>query len=118
MSRLRDPDDEQPPKQRGTEGLPMFDMPPPAQQHSPTSVAAADAIKPNAGTLREKVHEFLVQCGWRGATDEEIQDGLHMDPNTERPRRIELVKAGRAAGTETKRKTKSGRSAQVWRAKL
>jgi len=50
-----------------------------------------------------------------GATDEEIADGLAMNPSTVRPRRGELVEAGRvvAAG---ERKTKSGRRAVVWKA--
>ena len=40
----------------------------PAQRHSPTSVAAADAIEPSAATLRGKVLAYLRDSG--GATDE------------------------------------------------
>jgi predicted ArsR family transcriptional regulator len=51
-----------------------------------------------------------------GATDEEIADGLAINPSTVRPRRGELVEDGRvvAAG---ERKTKSGRRAVVWKAR-
>ena len=75
-------------------------------------------IEPDAKTLRAEVLEFI-RSQARGATDEEQQDGLGMDPNTQRPRRVELLKPKHglpliyASGT---RKTKSGRSATVWHA--
>lgn len=84
---------------------------PPAQRHSETSVAAAEAIKPSAGTLRERVYSFLLEFG--GHTDEQIQDALAMDPSTERPRRVELARAGLVEQVGEAR-TRSGRRAAVW----
>ncbi len=96
-----------------------FDEPLPARQmHSETSKAAAREIQPAAGTLRAKVLRFLQAfAGEYGATDEQMQVYLDMAPNTQRPRRIELVRAGLVEDSGEKRKTKSGRKAVVWRAK-
>jgi hypothetical protein len=91
--------------------------PPPAapyQPHSETSKAAAGQIETTTGELRARVLAHLKACG--GATDEETQDALGMAQNTERPRRVELVRAGRVIDSGETRKTKSGRSAVVWRA--
>lgn len=88
---------------------------PPAQRHSVTSVAAAQEIKPTATTLRARVYEFLKAQGERGATDEEMQLGLPMAASTQRPRRVELVKAGLIGDSRLTRKTSSGRSATVWK---
>jgi hypothetical protein len=49
-----------------------------------------------------------------GGTDEELQDALGMNPNTQRPRRIELVERGLVRDSGRTRKTKSGRRATVW----
>jgi hypothetical protein len=50
----------------------------------------------------------------RGATDEEIQHELQMNPSTQRPRRIELVEAKLVLDSTMKRPTSSGRQAVVW----
>jgi hypothetical protein len=86
----------------------------PYQSHSSTSQAAAEAILPKAGTLRRKVLDYLVGRGVHGATDEEIQGGLQMGANTERPRRIELVNALLVRDSGTTRPTRSGKQAVVW----
>jgi hypothetical protein len=95
----------------------LFDDPP-AQRHSPTSVAAAEAIRPATGRLRMAVLEYLRSCGQNGATDDEMQDALNgtlgMGPSTQRPRRIELVEAGLVADSGRTRLTKAGRKAVVW----
>lgn len=82
-----------------------------AQQHSPTSIAAAAAIRPARPNLREKVYAAIAEHG--PLTDEQLADLLEMNPSTVRPRRIELQRAGRIheAG---KTKTKSGRKAVTW----
>lgn len=89
---------------------------PPYQAHSETSREAAAAIEPDAATLRGQVLAFLRTCGTAGATDEEIQTRLHMNPSTERPRRIELREAGLVHDSGRTRFTKSGRRAVVWMA--
>lgn len=86
----------------------------PAQRHSATSVAAAQAIEPTAGTLRAEVLKYL-RSRSDGATDEEIQQALAMPQNTERPRRIELCRLHLVADSGMTRPTASGRQAVVWK---
>lgn len=85
----------------------------PYQRHSTTSAAAARQISP-AATLRLHVLRYIEQRAALGATDEEIQDALTMNPSTQRPRRIELARLGLVADSGTTRRTKSGRAATVW----
>ena len=56
-----------------------------------TSYAASVYVAPKTGTQREAVLRLLRR---RPATDVEIQEWLSMSPNTERPRRVELVEGG------------------------
>ena len=92
--------------------LPLFDAP--CQRASQTSRAAAVSIAPAAPTLRAQVLAYIEQHP-SGLTDEEVQLGLEMNPSTQRPRRIELQRAGLIAPSGT-RKTTSGRKATVWQA--
>jgi transcription initiation factor IIE alpha subunit len=89
----------------------------PYQTHSATSHAAAREIKPKAATRRQKVYAYLADRGAAGATDEEIQIALEMNPSTQRPRRIELIRLGRVIDSGERRETTSGRKATVWRAR-
>ena len=86
----------------------------PYQSHSETSRAAAEAIASKAGTIRRVILDFLVGLGDHGATDEEIQTGLVMGANTQRPRRVELVRAGLVVDSGKTRPTLSGKAAVVW----
>lgn len=81
--------------------------------HSATSKAAADAIKPNAETLRAKVRELL-EFYTAGLTDEQMQTMLKMNPSTQRPRRVELVRSGVVKDSGRTAPTKSGRQATIW----
>ena len=97
--------------------LPLFAAPAraPAQQHSRTSMAAADSMdRDRLNSLQRSVVAFLRERGVHGATDEEIAAGLEMNPSTQRPRRIELVRRGLVVEAGT-RKTRSGRFATAWR---
>lgn len=78
-----------------------------------TSRAAAKAVAPKLSGTRLEVLRFIVGKLATGATDEEIQLGLGMGPNTQRPRRVELQKVGliRPAGA---RPTSTGSKAVVW----
>jgi hypothetical protein len=69
-----------------------------------------------AASPREKVLAFVRSRGREGATDEEIQEALGMNPSTERPRRIELYKVDLVYDSGTLRPTRSGRKAVVWMA--
>ncbi len=83
---------------------------------SDTSREAADALD---GTTTEKdrraILDYLERHG--PATDEQIADALGMNPNSQRPRRLELkdqgliYEYGRAV-------TASGRKAKTWRIKI
>lgn len=86
---------------------------PPAQRHSRTSVAAAEAIRPSTNRLRQRVLDYIESRGAAGATDQECQKDLGMDESTQRPRRWELAQARLITQAGTRR-TKSGRAATVW----
>ena len=88
--------------------LSIFDAP--YQAHSATSRSAAQSVATKAPALRELVYEALRS---RPMTDEEIAIALDMSPNTARPRRVELVKAGRVCEVG-KALTASGRAAVLW----
>lgn len=83
-------------------------------KHSPESQAAAEAAAPIAGTKRWAVLQFIAAQGIYGATDDEIQVGLGMNPSTERPRRIELYEGRFIVKLRTTRPTRGGRQAAVW----
>jgi len=77
--------------------------------------AAAERIEPTAGTLRAVVLEYVRNCGEIGATDEEMQIALEMNPSTQRPRRQELEKMGFIRRMDRfTRPTRSGRSAVIF----
>lgn len=91
-----------------------FVAPAPPTNGTPTSNEAATRIEPSAGTLRAQVLAYLRERGNAGATDEEMQTALTMNPSTQRPRRIELEKLGLVLRTAQTRKTASGRSAVIF----
>jgi hypothetical protein len=80
-----------------------------------TSAAAADSLSPaTLNAMQRRVLELL--AAWpQGLTDEEMQHKLGMNPNTQRPRRGELARAGLVVECGTRRTT-SGRMAAVWQA--
>ena len=86
----------------------------PYQAHSETSYDAAVEIQKSAQNLKTKVYEHIVKCGHRGATDEEIQQDLRMNPSTQRPRRVDLVKEDLVVNSGASRLTSSNRKASVW----
>ena len=96
--------------------LPLFRQMAPAQQHSRTSMAAADSLDEDALNRLQRQVLAVIAAASDGLTDEEIQLHTGMNPSTQRPRRIELQKRGfiEQAGT---RRTASGRQAAVWRAR-
>ncbi len=80
---------------------------------SATSKAAAEELT-TSKTLRGQVYRMLVTRGNNGATDEEMQQWCHMNPSSQRPRRIELVSMQLAQDSGRTRPTRAGRSAVVW----
>jgi hypothetical protein len=82
---------------------------------SDTSIEAAASLTPEIlGSLQRRVYEFIRDRGDQGATDEECQRELGMNPSTQRPRRGELADAGLIIESGT-RLTVSRRRATVWR---
>lgn len=93
---------------------PLFAKPAPAQQHSRTSMQAADAMdRATMNRLQRLIYDYLADRP-DGATDEEIAHACGMNPSTERPRRIELWRRGLVIEAGV-RKTASKRNATVWR---
>jgi hypothetical protein len=90
----------------------LLDWTPEHQKHSPTSKAAAEAIKPKIGPMHTMIRNFLRVCG--SATDEEMQRVLNIPANTQRPRRRELQVTGLIIDSGKTRATRSGRQAVVW----
>lgn len=80
---------------------------------SSTSRAAGQGVVRAMTGWRLKLWRWLLERA-QGATDEEITKGLRMNPNTERPRRVELVDMGRVVDSGRVRLTESGTKAVVW----
>lgn len=98
-------------------GPPTADWTPrsvPYAKGSATSEAAAEAIKPKAGSQRARVYAFILGRGEYGATDEEIQAALGISESSVRPRRGELREAGLIHDSGRTRPTRSGGQATVW----
>ena len=83
---------------------------------SETSKAAADSMKPIAGSIKHRVYDFILRRGSTGATDDEIEVGLRLTHQTASARRRNLELAGALVKTDNKRPTRSGRSAFVYTA--
>jgi len=64
-----------------------------------------------------RVHAAFVGAGDWGLTDEELETLTGLGPNSARPRRIDLVKRQVLVDSGTKRKTRRGFGATVWRIK-
>jgi transcription initiation factor IIE alpha subunit len=86
----------------------------PVIRHSPESRAAALQAEPSAGSKRAAILRFIASRGALGATDDEMQLGLGINPSTQRPRRIELYEGGHIVKLKATRSTRSGRMAAVW----
>lgn len=103
-----------------TVGRIVFEHPLPDMRGQPpavpvaTSIAAADAIKPCADTLRAKVLDYIREQGAHGATDEDCQSALNMRGSTQRTRRVELFQQGKICMAPFMRRTRTNRRANVW----
>jgi hypothetical protein len=86
----------------------------PYVRHSETSRAAADAMAPHVTPLQQKILDHLREYG--ELTDEEMQWGIPMGANTQRPRRRELQLLGRVVDTGKTRANASGKQAVIWKA--
>lgn len=93
----------------------MSEIMAPFQKHSDTSRDAAQSIESVVLPLREKVLR-AIRSSPAGMTAQEISTATGIVGDTVRPRIVELVRDNKihVAG---KRRTKSGRNADVWFAK-
>lgn len=92
---------------------PPYNGEPPSQRHSDTSRAAAASIKGKVRDQHRLILGYLATAG--GSTDEQLQRGLKMPANTERPRRCELTEMGLVEDSGLRGLTESGRKAVVWK---
>lgn len=81
---------------------------------SDTSAAAAESIEPLLGRLAADVRAHVRAQGARGATCDEIEEGLGLRHQTASARVRELAQAGLLKDSGERRATRSGRKAAVW----
>jgi hypothetical protein len=80
------------------------------------SAEARASLTPEAMSGQQRrVFDYIRDQGEHGATDEECQRGIAMNPSSQRPRRVELAEAGLIV-VAGKRMTSSNKRATVWRA--
>ena len=81
------------------------------------SVAAHDSIKPSKDALRLRIVNYIISRGLYGATSDEVEQGLGLTHQTASARLTEAKAKGELIVSGMKRKTRSGRKADVliWR---
>lgn len=77
-----------------------------------TSRLAAEAMKPTAPLVRDRILNLLTPA--LAVTADEAADLLHLPILTVRPRFSELAADGKVRDTGRRRKNESGKSAIVW----
>jgi hypothetical protein len=82
-----------------------------------TSIAAAKSVEPSATALRKKVLDYA-SLQHEGVTCDDVEAKLSMRHQTCSARIRELVMFGQLVDTGARRKTRSGRSARVYRATI
>lgn len=81
---------------------------------SKTSKAAAKSMNGAAPSLRQKVYDYLVALGPKGATDDELEQLTELKHQTVSARRRELVIDGYVRDSGETREVRSGRQATIW----
>lgn len=81
-------------------------------RHSDTSYQASKSIAPQVGKIALQVYE-QINC-WIGATCDEIEANTGLSHQTASARMRELALMGRIRKAGERRKTRSGRNAEVW----
>ena len=90
--------------------------PDPPSNGVPTSNAAAASVKPDTNRQRAMMLWVFKKYALSGRTDDELNILLvpTLSPDAIRPRRGELVDAGKVRDSGTTRKTRRGKQAIVW----
>lgn len=96
--------------------LSLFDQDesPPAVCSSRPGKATKKKRKRGKKDLEARILAHLVEYGAYGSTDEEMQFALSMTGNSERPRRVELVRKGLVRASGQTRPTDAIGKATVW----
>jgi len=81
-----------------------------------TSRWSAQRAYPKSGSRRLAVYEYIVRQGFRGATDNEIQESLRMSGDSQRPSRVKLLRDALIIDSGERRINSNGNPAIVWRA--
>lgn len=79
-----------------------------------TEKAAAYDVLPRSGTQRLRVLYAIARAGWRGRTDQELEDELEMQRPSPGNRRGELMTGGWVRDSGERRPTRTGNPAVVW----
>lgn len=79
-----------------------------------TSLEAKLKVEPKMGSINRKVYDYFLARQWHGATDQELEAVLHLDGNTIRPSRGQLVKKGLIRDSGLTRKNNKGNNCIVW----
>ena len=95
-------------------GVEFGEFEPQAVRWSATSRASAQRIKTHAPSLRDRVRAAFRDARERGLTDQEGQQQSGIVGDSWRPRRCELVQAGKLRDSGQRRRTASGDFAVVW----
>lgn len=80
---------------------------------SETSKAAAESMRKCAAFQRGQVYDAICDAGVHGLTREEIEAETGLPGNSVRPRVVELIEGGMIKSADEKRRTASGRRAEV-----
>ena len=94
--------------------LDLLEYPPTGGHHPATSFEAAERIQSRIANMRDRIEDFVLSCGPRGAIREEVEVALEMKTQTLCPRLNELQKRYQRLIVHGKRKTTSGCNAQIY----
>ena len=86
----------------------------PGHRKTDTSKEAADDLAPEAGNIRERVYQAILDADKYGLTTEEICQRTDIRYATAQPRTSELQELGQIRDSGFRRKNASGKNAIVW----
>jgi len=82
--------------------------------HQHTSQAAAEKALGKSGGWRKQLYLYLQNCGFNGATDQELQQHFGKSGDTIRPTRVSLVRDGLIMDSGRTRTNESGNQCIIW----
>ncbi len=84
------------------------------KNHPLTSFLAAEKALGRSGNQRHRIYDYIIDCGFRGATDDEISVALGISLNSVRPRRVEIYELGLISRSGQTRDNVNGNACDVW----